>query len=59
MSGLLLEINTIGKSIWRIDRENKGMGSITERLPNHWVEKDATDRASHPRRSADAHTTGA
>jgi hypothetical protein len=28
------------------------MSSITHKIPNHWVEKDAADRASHPQRSA-------
>ncbi len=29
------------------------MSSIAHKIPNHWVEKDAEERASHPKRYAD------
>ena len=31
------------------------MSSITHKVPNHWVEKDAKNRASHPNVRSKAH----
>ncbi len=42
-----------GKKAAEENRGEKGISPITHKVPNHWVETDAADRASHPKRYTD------